>query len=156
MTDTVETNKRIVQRVFDEAFNQGRLAVVDETTDVRSRDHQHPNEPCFAEHLKEVVTAMRTAFPDLHFGIDRMIGEGEWVALHSTMTGTHSGPLARPLLPANGPPMVPATGRPIRVAHQHLLRFQGGRNTELWHVRDTMTMMGQLGLLPGRQAANAR
>ena len=150
---TVESNKAIVQRVFDEAFNQGRLDVIDETSDTRTRDHQHPNEPSFPEHLKAVVTSMRTAFPDLHFAIDQMIGEGEWVALHSTMTGTHTGPLTAPLLPPGGPPTIPATGRPIRVAHQHLMRIVDGRNAELWHVMDTMGMMGQLGLLPARPAA---
>ena len=149
---SVEANKRMVQRVFDEAFNEGRLGVIDETTDSRSRDHQHLDEPSFAEHLKAVVTAMRTAFPDLHFAIERMIGEGDWVALHSTMTGTHTGPLTRPLLPPDGPPVIPPTGRPIRVAHQHLLRFEAGRNAELWHVMDTIGMMGQLGLLPARPA----
>lgn len=153
---SVEANKRIVQRVFDEAFNEGRLSVIDETTDGRSRDHQHPDEPSFAEHLKAVVTAMRTAFPDLHFAVERMIGEGDWVALHSTMTGTHTGPLTRPLLPPDGPPLIPATGRPIQVAHQHMLRFDGGRNAEIWHVMDTAGMMGQLGLMPTLPEVMAR
>jgi predicted ester cyclase len=143
----VEQNKHLVARVFTEAFNHGRLGVIDEAVAPAGVDHQHPDEPSFPEHLKQVVVAMRTAFPDLHFEITEMIGEGEWVAVHSVMTGTNTGELRRPLmLPPNAPPALPPTGRPVRVAHMHLIRFQDGRNTELLHLMDTMAMVGQLGL----------
>lgn len=86
-----------------------------------------------------------------------LIGEGEWVALHSFMTGTHQGDLRPPLLLPGGPSVVPATGRPIKVAHMHLIRCEGEQGPELWHVMDTMTMalMGQLGLLPGRHLTSS-
>ena len=144
---TVERNKHLVTRVFTEAFNQGQLAVIDEAVADGAVDHQHPDEASFREHLKQVVIAMRTAFPDLHFAMTEMIGEGEWVAVHSIMTGTNTGQLRRPLpLPPHAPPVLPPTGRPIRVAHMHMIRFQDGRNTELLHLMDTMAMVGQLGL----------
>jgi predicted ester cyclase len=145
---TVEENKHAVTRVFNEAFNAGNLGVIDEVTAASSVDHQHPNEPSFAEHLKSVVTAMRTAFPDLHFEINTMIGEGEWVALRCVMTGTHNGPLRRPLLPADGPPVIPPTGKAIAVPHMHMIRFQDGKQTELWHLMDSLALLSQLGLFP--------
>lgn len=147
---TVEQNKRVVARVMEEAFNQGRLEVIDETVSEFGKDWQHPDEPSFPEHLKSVIVALRTAFPDLHFAITEMIGEGEWVAMHSVMTGTHTGELRRPVLPPDGPPVLPPTGRSIRVPHMHLIRLQGGEGTELWHLMDSLTMLGQLGLLPNR------
>jgi predicted ester cyclase len=146
---SVEQNKRLVARVFDEAFNQGQLGVIDEAVADAAVDHQHPDEPSFRDHLKQVVAAMRTAFPDLRFAITEMIGEGEWVACHSVMTGTNTGELRRPLmLPPGAPPSLPPTGRPVRVAHMHMIRFRDGRNTELLHLMDTMAMVGQLGLAP--------
>lgn len=145
----VEQNRRLVARVFTEAFNQGQLEVIDEAVADGAVDHQHPDEPSFRHHLKEVVTAMRTAFPDLHFAITEMIGEGEWVAVHSVMTGTNTGELRRPLmLPPSAPPALSPTGRPVRVAHMHMIRYLDGRNTELLHLMDTMAMVGQLGLAP--------
>jgi len=154
---TVEQHKHLARRVFTEAFNQGRLDVIDEAVADDAIDHQHPDEPSFREHLKEVVTAMRTAFPDLHFEITEMISEGEWVAVHSVMTGSNTGELRRPLmLPPQAPPVLPPTGRSVRVAHMHLIRFQSGRNTELLHLMDTMAMAGQLGLLPTGAAVPAR
>ncbi len=149
---TAEQNKEVARRTFEEGFNGGDLGVIDETVGI-GVDHQHPDEASFAEHLKDVIRAMRTAFPDLHFEIDQMIAEGEWVSCHSFMTGTHDGELGAPLLPKNGPPVVPPTGRPVKVAHMHMMRFVDGKSVELWHVMDTLTMLGQLGLLPGRPAA---
>jgi hypothetical protein len=35
----------------------------------------------------------------------------------------------------------------------HMIRCVDGKAVELWHVMDTLTMLGQLGLLPGRSAA---
>lgn len=153
---TVEHNKRLVLRVFEEAFNQGNLDVIDEAIAADGVDHQHPDEPSFTEHLKDVVTAMRTAFPDLHFEVTQVVAEGDWVATYSVMTGTNTGELRRPLiLPPGVPDALPPTGRPIRVPHMHMMHFAGGRNTELLHLMDTMTMAGQLGLLPGGAPAAA-
>lgn len=154
---SVETNKLLVRRVFDEAFNRGELAIIDESVAPHGVDHQHPNEPSFAEHLKEVVIAMRTAFPDLHFEVTEMIGEGDWVACYSVMTGTNTGELRRPLMLPPQAQSLPATGRPVRVPHMHMIRFEDGRSTDLLHLMDTMAMVGQLGLLPagGTQAARA-
>ncbi len=151
----VEWNKRIVARVFEEAFNNGRLDVVDETVAEVGVDRQHSDEPSFPEHLKQVIIAMRTAFPDLHFDVSQMIGEGDWVAMHSVMTGTHTGELRQPLLPTGGPSTVPPTGRSVRVAHMHLIRLDDGQGVELWHVMDSLAMLGQLGLLPVPKSATA-
>ena len=152
----VEQQKVLVRRVFEEAFNQGELDVIDEAVAPGGVDHQHPDEPSFREHLKDVVRAMREAFPDLHFEVVQMLGEGEWVATYSVMTGTQTGPLQPPLLPPGGPMLIPPTGRSVRVPHMHMIRFEGGQNTELWHVMDTMAMLGQLGLLPAPDAAVGR
>lgn len=145
---SVAEHKQLVERVFAEAFNAGQLAVIDEVVGAGAVDHQHPDEPDFGDHLRQVITAMRTAFPDLHFEITQMIGEGEWVALHSVMTGTHTGVLGRPLTPPNAPANLPPTGRPVRVPHMHMIRFHAGRNTELLHLMDTLALLGQLGLAP--------
>ncbi|MFZ0217461.1 MAG: ester cyclase [Candidatus Dormiibacterota bacterium] len=143
---SVERNKAIARRVFEDAFAGGDLAVLDETLADDTRDRQHPDEPSFRVHLKAVVTAMREAFPDLRWEINQMVGEGEWVALHSFMIGTHNGNLGPPLSPR----VIAPTGRPVRVAHLHMIRF--GPESELLHVMDTLGMLLQLGVFPGAPA----
>ena len=143
---SVEVNKVHVLRVLDEAFGQGDLAVIDETVAVGGRDHQHPGEPNFAEHLKQVVVAMRAAFPDVRFAVTEVIGERDWVACHSIMTGTNLGDIRPPLAPAGR--VIAATGRAVRVPHMHMIRMENGQSAELLHLMDTMAMLGQLGVLP--------
>jgi len=150
VTSTAEANRQAVVRVFTEAFNRGDLSAIDEAVSRGGLDHQHPDEADFVEHLKSVVIAMRTAFPDLHFEITRMIAEDDWVALHSVMTGSNRGPLEAPLLPPNGPQAIPPTGRSVRVPHMHMIRMEDGKCVELLHLMDTFAQLGQLGLLPGR------
>ena len=143
---SVEANKVLTRRVFQEAFGAGDLRVIDEVVAMNGIDRQHPDEPSFAEHLKEVVVAMRTAFPDLRFDVTEIIGEDDWVACHSIMTGTNLGELLSPL--TQRPQPIPPSGRPVRIPHMHMIRWCDGRSTELLHLMDTMALLGQLGLLP--------
>ena len=150
--DVVARNKETARRVFEECFNLGHVDLLPQLVAVETRDHQHPDEPDFVDHLRAVILAMRTAFPDLHFTITQVIGEGDWVATHSVMTGTHLGPLGAPLTPADGPPSIPPTGRTIRVPHMHMIRSVDGKGVELLHLMDAFALTKQLGLLPGPAA----
>ena len=85
---TAEQNRELARRTFAEGLNGGDLRIIDETVGI-GVDHQHPEAASFADHLKDVITAMRTAFPDLHFEINQMIAEGEWVSCHSFMQAVH-------------------------------------------------------------------
>lgn len=150
--DSVARNRENAVRVFEECFNLGHVDVLPQLVAVEARDHQHPDEPDFVDHLRSVILAMRTAFPDLHFTITQVVGAGDWVATYSVMTGTHLGALQAPLIPADGPPAIPPTGRTVRVPHMHMIRMADGKGVELLHLMDTFAMMKQLGLLPGPEA----
>ena len=145
-----ERNKALTLKGFEEMFNKGDLSVVDELVADRGQDHQEAPGTDFAEHLKDVIKKMRTAFPDLHFDIHHILAEGEIVAVHSTMTGTHRGrfeigPFAQ----------VEPAGRRVAVRHMHFFRWVDGKNTDLWHVMDTSTLMRQLGAGPQRTGVPA-
>jgi predicted ester cyclase len=96
------------------------------------------------------VRKIRAAFPDLHFDIHHILAEGEIVAVHSTMTGTHLGRFEIGPF-AHAEPV----GRRIAVRHMHFLRWVDGKNTDLWHVWDTSTLMRQLGAGPQRTGVPA-
>ncbi len=147
---STQANKALTWEFMERAFNQGDLSVIDEQHTVDAIDHQEPLGTDFVIHLKQVVTGMRTAFPDLHFEIHHMVAEGDIVAFHSTMTGTHTGMLHIP----NVPP-IPPTGKPISVVHMHFVSYFNGKGHDLWHVWDTPTLMRQLGVTPRPQARPA-
>jgi steroid delta-isomerase-like uncharacterized protein len=138
---TTETNKFLARQFMERAFNEGDLTIVDEALAQDGIDHQEPLGTNFAAHLKEVITMLRTAFPDLHFEIHAMLAEGELVAFRSTMTGTHRGPF-QGLLP---------TGKQISVAHMHFVRFVNGKTSDLWHVWDMASLMRQLGTVAAQR-----
>src|SRR5260221_4223303 len=119
---------------FERMFNNGELELVDESVAADAVDHQEPGGTDFVAHLKEVITTLRTAFPDLHFEVHEILAEDRIVACRSTMTGTHQGPLR--IGPMAG---LPITGAKVEVPHMHFFRYdEQGRVTDLWHVWNTL------------------
>jgi steroid delta-isomerase-like uncharacterized protein len=139
---TTAEMKDLTLEGFERMFHQGDLDYVDEVLGAGSVDHQEPAGAQFCEHLKQVVVAMRTAFPDVHFEVHELLAEGDVVACRSTMTGTHLGHLGLV------PPGLDATGRRIEVSHMHFFRFADGRVSDLWHLWDTPGLLRQLGASP--------
>lgn len=82
---SVEANKVIVRRTFEEIFNQGNLTLVDTWVAATFVNHAAPAEMLpGSESLKEHVVLLRIAFPDLHFRIEDLIADEERVAARVT------------------------------------------------------------------------
>ena len=86
--------------------------------------------------FKQMLSAMLTAFPDLHFTIEDHINAGERVATRWVAEGTNTGPFAG----------APPTGKPIRVEGLIFDRVLDGRVAERWEQWDQPAMLRQLGL----------
>jgi steroid delta-isomerase-like uncharacterized protein len=141
MSMTSEELKARTLEGFERMFNQGDLAYVDNALAPGAVDHQEPDGTEFAAHLKNVISTLRTAFPDLRFEIHQLICEDDTVACRSTMSGTHKGPLR--IGPMAG---LPVNGTRIEVPHMHFFRYDAdGRLTDLWHVWNTLMLARQLG-----------
>ena len=126
---------------FERMFNQGDLDYVDQSLAPDAVDHQEPDGTDFPTHLKNVISTLRTGFPDLHFDVHELVCEEDTVACRSTMTGTHQGPLR--IGPMAG---LPVNGARIEVPHMHFFRYDAdGRLTDLWHVWNTIELARQLG-----------
>ncbi|MEO8391471.1 MAG: ester cyclase [Chloroflexota bacterium] len=137
-----DQNKIATRKMIEEAFNQGNLAIIDECIAPDGVDHQELPGTDIIAHLKQVVVALRTAFPDLHFEIHDLLADGDITAMRSTMTGTHTGTLS--LLPGRS---LPATGRRVSVPHMHFVRVIDGKTTDLWHLWNIPMMMQQLSVI---------
>ena len=137
--NTEERNKAQFRRTYEEGLNRGDLAVADELIDPECLDHEaHPGGDRGPESMRALITMLRTAFPDLHFAIEHLVAEGDTVAGRVTLSGTHEGPLMG----------IPPTGRSVRQASMHFVRFRDGKAIEHWGVRDDLSMMRQLGVIP--------
>ena len=87
-----------------------------------------------------MAAMLRTAFPDIRYTTEEVIGEGDTVVARTTLRGTHTGPFLG-LAP---------TGRRVEQAQIHILRFAGGKAVEHRAVRDDLGLLRQLGAIPAR------
>jgi steroid delta-isomerase-like uncharacterized protein len=133
----VEDNKQLVRRVFAEIVNGADLSLADRlfSADFMVHSSGRPSATRGPDGLRQFVTALRGAFPDLRLTIDDQIGEGEKVVTRYTIEGTQAGPLqGHP--PTNA--RVVWTGITIH-------RISNGRIAESWVELDQLGLFRQLG-----------
>ena len=136
---SAQDNKTIIQRLIEEVYNQGNLDVVDEL--VAADVFNHPAVP---EHqhgidgFKHVMEWVRQFSSDVHYEVDDIISEADKVAVRMTQSGTHTGTVRG----------IPPTGKRFSVDYVHWFRVADGKVAELWAVRDDLTRLEQLGLMP--------
>ncbi len=136
---SVDANKAVIQRFYDDLFNRARLAVADELVAVDCRSHAAPpGTPAGPDGMRQAVALLRAAFPDGRYVIEDLIGEDDRLAARLVFRGTHHGPYRG----------IPATGRRVVQAQVHVLRLAGGQVVEHWAVRDDLGLLHQLGIAP--------
>lgn len=138
---TMTEREALARRTFEDAFNEGRIEVLDDamSDDYVAHDPQDP----FADlrgpaRAKAVVEHYRAAFSDLRFTIDDVIEQRDRVAIRWTATGRHTGEL-------NG---LAPTERTATVTGITIQRIAGGRIVEAWSNWDTLGLLQQIGAAP--------
>lgn len=143
-----EQNKALAARIALEAFNQGKLEVIDEVIADNVVDHGElqPGMTPGKEGVKQLVKALRSAFPDFKIAIDLQVGEGDLVVQRATTTGTMKGEFAG----------MPPSGKTATWEAIHISRLKDGKVVEHWMVQDQLGMLQQLGFIPAPETATAR
>jgi steroid delta-isomerase-like uncharacterized protein len=132
-------NKELAQRWFSEVMSEGKTEVIDELCAPDFVDHNpFPGTSPDLAGLKDFVTQIRTAFPDLQMAADDLIVEGDRLAVRSTMRGTHEGDFMG----------IAATGKKVEVSNFDFVRFENDQAAEHWGAIDSDALMGQLGVAP--------
>jgi steroid delta-isomerase-like uncharacterized protein len=135
-----DENKALALRIVEEVWNRGNLRVVDETFAPDYAEHNpRPGQEPGIDGYKGGVTMMRSAFPDLRLDVQDVLAERDRVALRYTLHGTHEGDLMG----------VPASGNRIQSDGMVFARFEDGRVAERWGVQDMLTLLQQIGAMPG-------
>jgi steroid delta-isomerase-like uncharacterized protein len=138
-----QDNSTIVRRFVEEVINQGKMDsarefVWEDVVEQVPLPGQGPG----LEGLKDILTAMRTAFPDIDFSVEEQISDGDKVVSRFEWTGTHRGAFLG----------VPPTGRHVRVWGIVIDRLVEGRIKDTRIIMDTLGLMMQLGALPSPPA----
>src|SRR5262245_46214410 len=102
---SVEANKAIIRRLYDEFWNAEQLEVANELlhTDYVFAEGYGAGAPSVGA-LKEINRFWHGVLRDMHFTIDDMIAEGDTVVVRWTARGTHQGDWKMELgtIPASG------------------------------------------------------
>lgn len=134
-------NKSLVHRWFEEVWNQGREATIDELLAPNGialglgesdKPVRGPAE------FKIFFHNLRTAFPDIRITIEDTVSEGDQVVVRVKIEGTHLGDGIG----------VPASGRRMCVAGILIIRFANGKIVEGLNSWDQLGMLRQIGALP--------
>lgn len=89
---SAEENKVIIQRAYDELWNERNVDVVDELVAENFLNHAAPpDRQRGRQGLKNVVRMFETASPDFRYEVEDVISEGEKVAMRDVFRGTHEG-----------------------------------------------------------------
>jgi predicted ester cyclase len=139
----VETNKATIRRLV-EAHNGRDASGAAACFAAGGINHGRAEGP---SGMERVYRDLYVTFPDYHWEIQALFGEGDWVALHVRQTGTHRG---TPELPVLGGLIhgVAPTGRLVSVSNIHIYQMRDGLIVKHSATRDDLGMMQQMGLLP--------
>ena len=137
---TTEENKELCRRFFEEVFNGHSLDYAEESMADDLIEHQpFPGMSPDKKGALDMFRAMFEMSSDMKAEIVNLIASGDRVAIHSVSRGTDTG----------GAMGTPPTNKPYEMASIDIVRVNDeGKFAEHWGITDTMTMMGQLGLLP--------
>ena len=83
-------NAALVRRYFDEVWNRGNLAAVDDFFGDDFENFGHRGAEARGL-VRAIVTAWRRAFPDLRFEAEDEVVSGDAVVHRVTCSGTHTG-----------------------------------------------------------------
>jgi steroid delta-isomerase-like uncharacterized protein len=135
----VETNKRLIQRFYDEVWSRGNVDFAHQVfADDYVRHDLRPTEAApGAAGQARIAQRFRSAFPDLEWRIDLVLGDRDLVAARWTASGTHTGSWGD----------LPPTGKRAVFSGVNIFRFdEDGKVAEIWNHRDDLGLMEQVGV----------
>jgi predicted ester cyclase len=141
-SDQTEINKAIVRRFYEEVFNQRNFDAIDQLLDDAYINHD-PTSLAASDRasMKQFSRRMAVAFPNHQYQIEDMVAEGDKVVVRCTLT-------ARPNGYFPGCLEMRLQDTSICQRQIHILRLQGGKLIEHWMLRDDLSMMQQLDIIP--------
>lgn len=142
---SIEDNKAVIRRFYDEVMGEGRVDVLDEIMVEDFIDHGEAlfGSPRGRDTLRQSVGGVHAILPGLHVTLHEMIGEGDLVGVRGTMRCRHDGAFLG----------VPGTGHELTWQGLAIFRLDSGKIAERWFNSDSITVLRQLGLASARAEA---
>ena len=132
---SLEENKRIVRRYYEEIWNKNSLECLDE---IVADDYIEQPGGSGIEGWKQWFNLMHSAFPDVHYTVEDITAEGDKVAARFSVRGTHKGEFMG----------IPPTNKQINITVLTMKKIVNGKIQEAWTKIDRLGLMEQLGAVP--------
>ncbi len=133
----VDKNKQLYLDFVKRVFEEGQL---DGLSDVLGPDY-HRHDPTFPmsgrrshDQFRALVEELRGGLSDLKYDVDKIIGEGDFIAARWTITGKHTGRLFGHA----------ETGRTIVTTGLSMNHVASGRFLQSWIQWDLIGLLAQL------------
>ena len=123
---SVDYNKIIVRRFFEEVFIKRNISLVDELVSPNFINHNASIQVLGVEGVRRAAIAQLSGFPDIHTAIEDIIAEGEKVVVRGRDHFTQQ-----------------PEGKPIELTWIEILRLEDGKLAEAW-VEADMRPLNQL------------
>jgi len=133
---SLDDNKALYRRYIEEAFNGGRVELLDQFLTSSYVFHDAPPAlPPGIEGVRQTIRMFHASFPDLKIAIEELVAEGDKVCARAVTRGTHTG------APIMG---IVASGKPFVMRGMTMVRIAAGRITDSWVSNDVLGLMNQL------------
>jgi len=132
-----DENKAVAKRAFEEILSRGRFDLAEQLYAKDFVNHGVRRNASLEED-QAALKGWHQAFSDLSIVPEKLIAEGDLVAIYWIARGTNTGT-------GNG---LPATGKKAELAGITIWRIVDGKIREEWSAFDQLSLMQQLGLLP--------
>jgi predicted ester cyclase len=136
MPSTVETNIGAVRR-FWEGFNAHKLEVWDEVCAATFLNHDPglPTPDADLQTLKQTISSLIAAFPDIQSTEEDVIADGDAVVVRRTLRGTHCSEFMG----------IHPNGETVTFTGIWFARLNSGRLVEQWVSFDALGLLRQIG-----------
>jgi steroid delta-isomerase-like uncharacterized protein len=134
----MSTGHEIARILFQEAWNEGNYGNLEFVFAPGCVFHTAGGPVQYGvDEQIQLIDDHRKSFSDIHFEIHHVIDDGDHIAAHVSMTGTHTGEYAGH----------PASGRSVEVGEMLFMRLESGKVAEIWGIFDTYHERVQLGFI---------
>lgn len=136
-----EELKPMVRKIFDDAYNKGNLAVLDDLIAPNYVRHQPPMKDVQGlDAYKKFITDVRNAYSNFEMCLEEILVDGNKTVARITLKGKHTG--RTPTLVA------PPTGKEITMMGCAVSTWENGKMVEEWVYNDYMGLTYQFGVMP--------
>lgn len=130
---SVDQNKMLAKRFYDEVLNGRKMDVADEILDLHYVDHSAAAPGL--ENFKTYLAMITKVFPDINVTVEDMFADEHKVAVRLTIRGTQSDSFRG----------FPARGGQATWSGMDVIHISNSKIVERWSERDFLDMLVQLG-----------